>query len=337
MRDIYETFDNFSKYQHVRSQLIVKGEVKDPDISVFIPTFRRTETLKECIKSVINQMGNVNYEIIVINNDPDGINGYVKNLIEKLGNDKIYYYVNEMNIGLCGNWNRGIELSRGKYVAMIHDDDILSPWFLLSIKEAIRKNNEPGIIGVSFVDFDSTHMPEFSTPNNLKYRRISKESFFFGSYINIAGMTVKRDLIISIGGYADEFYPNEDTILIYQALLREKIINVEYVLAGYRKEINLSLSEDTMKKVIMVMEMTRRCIAKHEPFARRWMKCFDKEFLYLYVLSANTQWGMAINYREIFEACGFKDNGINKIKYIFMCVLLKIMKKFRIMQVIISC
>ena len=42
----------------------------------------------------------------------------------------IKYYQNEKNIGLFGNWNRCVELSTSKWVAMLHsDDEILDDYF----------------------------------------------------------------------------------------------------------------------------------------------------------------------------------------------------------------
>ena len=186
MRDFYEFRDNFKTYKHVKSELIFSGKVDKPDISIFIPTYKRAETLKVSIESAINQIGDHDYEILVVNNDPEGVNGDTKDLLEELRDDKIYYYVNKENMGLCGNWNRGVELARGQYVVMIHDDDMLSPWFLSSLVQAIDATGKPDIIGVSFVNFDSSHMPDFREPGELKYREVTKQSYFFGRYINRA-------------------------------------------------------------------------------------------------------------------------------------------------------
>ena len=324
MRDFYEFRDNFTTYKHVKSDLIIAGKVDRPDISIFIPTYKRAETLKVSIESAINQLGDHNYEIIVVNNDPEGVHGDTKDLLEELCNDKIYYYVNEENMGLCGNWNRGVELSRGQYVAMIHDDDMLSPWFLSSIVQTIDATGKPDIIAVSFVNFDSSHMPHFKEPGELKYREVTKQSYFFGRYINIAGMTVRRDSILKIGGYADEYLPNEDSVLIYHALLMGRVLNIENVLAGYRQEVNMSLSGDTMKRIIEEVEYTRRIIAKHESFARKWMNCFDKEYIYRYTVNANRHWGLSIDPNEIFSMVGLSQKPISKLKYDVMRGLLKL-------------
>ena len=327
MRDFYEFRDSFAAYANVRSDQVLAGNAEHPDITIFIPTYKRTDTLKDTVESAIGQIGETNYEILIVNNDPAGVSGKVKDLLQSFRSERIYYYVNEENIGLCGNWNRGIELARGKYVAMIHDDDVLSPWFLFAVTQAIVSEREPDILGVSFVTFHSTHMPEFQKPGKLHFRRVTKESYFFGRYINIAGMTVKRDFIKRLGGFADEYLPNEDSVLIYQALIAGRVINIETVLAGYRQEKNLSLRGDTLKRIIEEVEDTRRIIAQHEPFAEQWMKRFDREYLYKYVVDANQYWGTSIDPYEILDEAGLLGKQVNKLKYTVMRCLLKTNQK----------
>lgn len=322
MRDLYTFNDNFRNYDHVKSDLIIEGSIENPEISIFVPTIGRPETLRTTIDSILLQKGNYNFEIIVVCNDPGEANGSTFELLKSYNDNRIYYYVNKENIGLCGNWNRGLELSRADYVVMVHDDDMLSPWFLQSMFRAIEENGYPDIIGVGYYNFDSTHMPEFTEPNDLQYREVTKRSFFFGRYINIAGMTVKKDTVYKIGGYSDEYYPNEDTNLIYQALIIGRVVNIEHKLAGYRQEVNLSLSENTMFLIITGIENTRRCIAEHEMFADKWMKIFDKEFLYQYVQNANLHWKLEVKYKDVFDHFEICDEP-GKVKLRIMRLLLK--------------
>lgn len=322
MRDIYQYYDNFEKYKDVKSDLVIEGNIKNPLLTIFIPTYKRANTLETTIKSIITQKTDYAFEIVIVNNDPEEGYNESKELIERINDNRIFYYVNSKNIGLCGNWNRGIELSRCKYISMIHDDDVLSPYFVENIIKAINEKHA-GIIGVDYYNFTSDAMPVFTRPSQIQYRNVSKKSFFFGKYINIAGMTVSKDLILSLGGYSEEYYPNEDTVLIYQALLKDNVVNIENPLAGYRKEINLSLSDGTMKDIIVMMEETRRNIAKYEKFASHWLKKYDKEYLYQYIMGANNTWGLKINYPDIFDAVGLHGKQPSRFKLLLMKVELK--------------
>ncbi len=307
MRDIYSYYNNFRKYESVTTTCIKEGKVRQPELSIFIPTYKRTDTIVDTIKSAIEQKGDYNYEIIIISNDPESDVSTIEELLKRFNDERIYYYVNAENIGLCGNWNRGIELSRAEYVAMIHDDDVLSPWFVDSVMRAIEDNDKPWIVGVNSVVFQGNSIPIFSTPQKTKYRNISKKDFFLNKNITIAGMTVNKNFIMSLGGYGEEYLPNEDTILIYQAILKGTVINIEDNLAGYRQGGNLSLEEGVLTRIIENTEFTRRNIAEHERFAKRFMKYFDKEYLYSYIIGAREYWNTDVDINGIMSKFGFSD------------------------------
>lgn len=323
MRDIYTSKNNFEKYKATSSKCVIKGYINDPQISIFIPTYKRPGTIKETISSALNQVGVEQYEIVIVNNDPEGETSETRKVVESYNDTRLYYYVNQENIGPAGNWNRGLELCRGHYVAMIHDDDLLSPWFTSSMLKAIVETNNPLIIGVKSINFTSKAMPRFNKPKKLEYNAVSKKSFFFGRYLTIAGMTVNREAAISLGGYSDEFI-NADTIFIYQALLDGNVVNVNNELAGYRKEVNSSLSEGTMKKIIECTELTRKNIAQHEVFAHRFMKFFDREYLYTYVTGANRFWGTNVDVEEIMREFGMSTDKPNYLKLQLMNLLIKL-------------
>lgn len=327
MRDIYLYNNNFQKYENTRSKRIISGNIDRPLISVFIPTYKRAMTIKDTIESALNQKGVDEYEIVVINNNPESDTDETRTIIEKYNDKRLYYYVNEENIGLCGNWNRGLELCRAEYVAMIHDDDVLSPWFVVSLLGAIKKLDNPLIIGVSSTRFTSKSMPIFSKPERLRARKVTKRRFFFGRGITIAGMTVNRIRAIEVGGYSEDYYPNEDTVFIYQSLTRGRVVNIENILSGYRHEGNLSFSEGILEKEIIHIENMRRCIAVHERFARRWMKLFDKEYLYRYMRGAFDYWGINVDSKKIIREFGFSETMPNKIKMRIMGWLLRILSR----------
>ena len=322
--DIYKFRDSIGQYADVPSEPIVLSKVAEPDITILIPTYKREETLILAVKSAAEQMDADHYEILIVDNDPDHEKEKIRSFLSSFHTDKISYYINGKNLGLCGNWNRGIALAKGNYIVMIHDDDMLSPYFLSAIRQTIREQDDPGIIGVDYKRFDSSGIPSFTKPQSLDYRQVTKRTFFFGRYINIAGMTFKRELALKIGGFSETYYPNQDSVFIYQALLLGRVVNVGHPLAGYRVEKNLSLNGDNMKKVILMMERMRRDIAEHEKFAHKWMKTYGDTFLYQYVQNANRYWSLNIDHKEIFQLASINKKEVNWIKLKWMKALLKL-------------
>lgn len=124
--------------------VLLSGKYEKQNImfSIVIPTYKRPTLLEYTLTSAIRQNIIENYEIIVVDNEPyeDKINDTQK-VIRKFSCDKLLYFRNKENIGLCSNWNRCIELARGHYVTILHDDDWLDQIIcqLLIIKYLARR------------------------------------------------------------------------------------------------------------------------------------------------------------------------------------------------------
>ena len=318
MRDIYEYTDNFAKYQHVKSAPVISGKIDNPKITILIPTYKRPQTLRDSIASALNQKMNAGmpeYEIVIMNDSPDE-DGSTAELVRSFHSDRIYFFVNERNIGMFGNWNRGVELARGEYVVMLHDDDVLSPYYLEALTTAIREKDHPAVIGTSHYDFQDIASLNFAPlPQKLAYRQITCLQKFFGQAVSICGVAVRKDVYFKLGGYNDEYYPNADYIFIYKIVASgERALNIEHKSAGYRVSENTSLKPGTMKKIILMTEHMRRNIAEHETFARVFMKLFDREYLYSFVIGANNCWHLNIDPGEILREFGMNTDTPSRAK-----------------------
>lgn len=306
--DVYHFEDSFRKYEDVPSTCIRESNALKPKFSIFIPTYNRPTTLKVTIDSAIKQLDYyLPYEIIIVSNDPSSVNddNATNKLVSSYKEKNISFYVNMKNLGLCGSWNRGTELAKGEYIVMIHDDDLLGPYLLSVLSKVVSEKPDVGMIGCGHIDF-SGDPPVFTKPKAIHYREVTKKSFFFGLYITIAGMTYKKKLVEEIGGFNEKYYPNEDTNLIYQALLKSNVINLDEILTGYRKEVNLSLSGNTMQNIITHIEKLRRNIAEHEDFAKKWLDSYDRDFLIQYANGAKKNWNIGVDTDQILSSFGME-------------------------------
>ena len=89
----------------------------EPCISVVIPTFNRGASFREALESVLcQQYLDFKWELLVVDNTPLDENGTTPalHLIQKIKDSRIQYYHNRENIGSGYNWNRGVQLARGK-------------------------------------------------------------------------------------------------------------------------------------------------------------------------------------------------------------------------------
>jgi len=113
-----------------------------PLVSILIPTYRRPALLKKAIASALNQDCQIEYEIIVVDNEQDkAIAAEVDNTVANYCSEKLFLHRNEYNLGAYGNWNRCVELAKGKWVTILNDDDILLPDFLTTVTPYIKEAN----------------------------------------------------------------------------------------------------------------------------------------------------------------------------------------------------
>ena len=97
-------------------------------ISVIIPIYNTEKYLEECLNSVINQ-NLKNIEIICID---DGSTDNSQKIIEKFRKfDKRIILLTQKNKGSGISRNRGINISKGKYISFLDSDDIYYDKFSL--------------------------------------------------------------------------------------------------------------------------------------------------------------------------------------------------------------
>jgi glycosyltransferase involved in cell wall biosynthesis len=115
-----------------------------PKVSVIIPTYNRSTLLVEAVLSVSKQSYS-NLEIIISDNcSSDNTKKIVTSLQEK--DSRIRYFRNHKNLGMIGNWNKAITHVRGKYCAILMDDDLWDQNFIQNTVEVLEKNKDVGFV-----------------------------------------------------------------------------------------------------------------------------------------------------------------------------------------------
>jgi hypothetical protein len=95
----------------------------EPRLSVCIPTYNGAAYLAEAMKSVLDQSLS-DFELIVVD---DASTDATVEIARSFEDPRIRHVGHRVNRGLVGNWNRCLELARGTYVCIFHQDDIMMP------------------------------------------------------------------------------------------------------------------------------------------------------------------------------------------------------------------
>lgn len=102
-----------------------------PEVCICLPTYNAEKTILGTLDSLLNQTyPNIGF-IVVDNCSTDAT---VK-IIESLCDPRISIIRNAFNLGGEGNFNRCIEVARGKYMGIYHADDVYEPTM---VEEQVR-------------------------------------------------------------------------------------------------------------------------------------------------------------------------------------------------------
>jgi len=238
-------------------------------LTIAIPTFNRFDLLKEALASVFRQQLPFPVEVLVVDNCPDTI-GFAKELVMEFKTQHFRYVVNDENLGMFGNWNQCLLLSRGRYMMILNDDDLLKSNFSNILPEYIGDGLIDGGI-ISFLDdvLDQRNPAiKRTAPIWLKaartFKSIAKEKIFrartvsqilrtdlfFKNYIHgTLGVVFDRQNAILLGGFNADTYPVADwDFWLRWASECGPIKRVNHSVAVYRIKENESLNPETLAK-----------------------------------------------------------------------------------------
>src|SRR3989338_6606764 len=117
-------------------------KLKKLKISVVIPTYNMGKTIRETLKSVLNQTYQ-NFEIIVKDNNSQDDTYEV---IKSLSDSRIKYFKNNTNIGCAKSMIAGKKNCQGDILYLLAADDVLSKNALLETSKAFLHNDNIGAV-----------------------------------------------------------------------------------------------------------------------------------------------------------------------------------------------
>jgi len=111
-----------------------------PLVSIVVPNFNHRPYLPQRLESICQQTFQ-DYEVILLDDaSTDGSPEFLEQIAEELG---ARFQKNEQNSGgPFGQWNRGVELAKGKYIWLAESDDSAEPQFLESLIPILEAHPE---------------------------------------------------------------------------------------------------------------------------------------------------------------------------------------------------
>jgi glycosyltransferase involved in cell wall biosynthesis len=316
------------------SIVIFDSEVVDPIVTIAIPTYMRGDKLLiESIESSLNQVDFfLPYEVLVVDNNPIRNDRTEKGMAHYKDTGKIAYYKNEENIGPIGNWNRLYELAKGKYVVMLHDDDMLFPYYLKVMFSLLEETkNQFELVYPSYYITKERAFPEKELPQQLSYRIFKREDYIVTQWGLPSGMMILKEKFSQIGGYSMDLYPINDQEFIYRALGYLKGCVIYFPLVLYYLGENTSMQSNVIIKSVVNARKFNYLIRKDK--LNHWR--YFAKFSYRDQIANQIRWGMNFVTDDVIDEAKkrieFKNNYIKgKLSSLFVRLLKDYLNRVRI-------
>lgn len=273
MEDIFKYKDCITPVKKIPSINIYgvdKVGDKVPTFTIAIPTYKRVATLSETLESALSQKDFDDYNVIVVDNNPERGDETEVFMGQYRHHPKVTYYKNTENVGMAGNWNKCALLSSARNMVLVHDDDILSPYVLYTFRVALdHVRNNWAIVKPEFKVFSDIHALEFVKPTTFLLNKIIWGDAMEGCTIGAPSIVLLNTTkIIDVGGYNEEFFPSFDYVMSDLQLMKNTTYRILFApyLGGYRVGANESLKEDTMDKFFKIRFEIGRAFLKEKGF-----------------------------------------------------------------------
>ncbi len=183
---------------------------KDPFVSIIMPAYNASKTIKEAINSILAQTF-VKFELIIVD---DGSKDATATIIEQYRDPRIRYYRNERNMGLVNTLNRAISLCTGDYVARMDSDDISLPQRIEKQVIFMEAHMDCVICGTFAKAFIENNDGKKNTKRVLRYEvndtDIKKELVFECCFAHPSVMFRRSVFLLTETRYHNDYLNSED-------------------------------------------------------------------------------------------------------------------------------
>lgn len=158
-------------------------------VSVVLCCYNDGEVIKSAVRSVLNQSGEIAYELLIVDDGSDEVTaGVVDSFAD---HPRVRIVRNETNQGLVASANRGLDAADGEYVVRLDADDALAPSALRKLLTAAR-DNEAGLVHADRyeVDKDWGTVSYVSTAPPLMYFRLLPLVPCSGEILHLPSMAI---------------------------------------------------------------------------------------------------------------------------------------------------
>lgn len=200
-----------------------------PLISVIMPVYNGSRYLRLAIDSLINQTFK-NWEFIIID---DASTDETPGILASYTDPRIRVITNNVNLGIAGSLNKGIEFAKAEIIARMDCDDISLPRRLETQFDFLQSHKEIGLLGTwaRIINANGKGIAVRKPPSSLKGL---KWTMMFGNAMIHTSTMFRTEIVRELKGY-NESEPCEDYELWSRFTRESEIAVIPEILVLWRE------------------------------------------------------------------------------------------------------
>ncbi len=301
----------------------------DKLVSVIIPTYNRSNLIRETIATVLNQTYQ-NFELLLID---DGSHDNTKDIIQSFKDKRIKYFF-QAHTGLpASGRNTGLKRVQGDFIAFLDSDDL---WFPRKLEIQVKLLNKmPNILLIATNGFFFPKKPhkkvlELKKNTLLSFRQLLENNIIINSSV------LMKKAVFSKIGLLDEsqnlkYGEDYDYWLRLLKFKDNSILIIKNILVKYRdttnKMINLYKNPNFFIKKYRILS---HIFEKHKDLEKNYVSDLLRDLLFNYQISKIRE-EIIIKRKGIFKILKIKSLKIDKKLFFFLDFLII---KFKLLYLI---
>ena len=231
-----------------------------PRFSIVLPVYNGEQYLREALASVRWQTL-ADWECICIN---DGSSDGSGEILEQFAAfDSRFRIFHQPNAGIVASLNRGIREARAAWIARMDADDVALPERLAVQWEFVTKHPDTLVLSGHMVCIDAAGLPIGLRFGPTDHKQIEQHLLAGKNTINHPTVVMRRDVVIDVGMYRQQFEWVEDVDLWLRLARRGTLAAIPHVLLKYRMHdrsvcwTRSQVQGQIMKKLLAVAKRER--------------------------------------------------------------------------------
>ncbi|MBI4395606.1 MAG: glycosyltransferase [Elusimicrobia bacterium] len=235
-------------------------------LSVVIPAYNAAEYIGETLKSVWAE-GVPDGEVVVV--DDGSTDGTLRTLREY--GDRVRAFSQPNSEGCSSPRNRGIREARGRYIAFLDADDVVTDRRLWRQAEFLDRHPFVDFVFADFQNWDGLETQERHTRSCPRFRSLEKvpleedgfliprqaayEALFFENFILPSTVMVRRELLDDVGVFDEALRSSEDIDFSFRVAKNRDVGFIDRV--GLKRRLHQTNMSNNREKVLRYKVLAR--------------------------------------------------------------------------------